>query len=93
MLKTNQKIHQITYSDGQNPSPLDQLTEFSITGQSQKLRDQMLADIFGGPNNAQGQKLFIKRGHLKRLRFKYLEIIVVSVKNRTPIENRLASDF
>ena len=46
MLKTNQKIHQITYSDGQNPSPLDQLTEFSITGQSQKLRDQMLADIF-----------------------------------------------
>ena len=25
---------------------LDQLTEFSITGQSQKLRDQMLADIF-----------------------------------------------
>ena len=46
MLKTNQKIHQITYSDGQNPSPLDQLTEFSITGQRQKLRDQMLADMF-----------------------------------------------
>ena len=49
MKSTNPKVVQIqdtTNIYAPQPSPLEELTQYSITGQSKKLREQMLADQF-----------------------------------------------